>query len=97
VLLLPPESDPSGLAAVHATDSHFSGDLIVSTRGGEDLLRVRIAEDGTPRLRARLLQRRFGRVAQVAAGPDGSLYFVTDNENEWGPGQELLVRVEGRE
>ena len=97
VLLLPPDSDPSGLAAVHATDSPFFGDLIVSTRAGEDLLRVRIAEDGTLRLRARLLQRRFGRVAQVAAAPDGSLYFVTDNENEWGPGQELLVRVEGRE
>ena len=83
----------SGMTAVTATESAFFGDLIVAAEDGRDLLRYRVGADGRPRLAARLLGGRFGRIGQVAAGADGALYFVTGNAAEWGAGQDVLVRV----
>ena len=81
----------SGVAAPDST-SALGGDLVVAALTGEDLFRVRIGRDGRPRVVSRLLQRRFGRIAQVAAGNDGALYFVTANA---GPGEphEALIRL----
>jgi glucose/arabinose dehydrogenase len=70
------------------------GDLFVASPGAQDLLRVRFA-DGRPVSRGeRLLHGRFGRIGAVAQGPDAALYFTTANEELWGAGQDLLVRLE---
>ena len=89
-------SDVSGLASLRLRESPFFGDLIVSTGAGRDLLRFRVEDNGQPRLIGRLLQGRFGRIRQVAGGPDGSLYFITANQGESGPSGEALVRVSAR-
>jgi glucose/arabinose dehydrogenase len=55
---------------------------------------VRFA-DGRPVSRGeRLLHGRFGRIGAVAQGADAALYFTTANEDLWGAGQDLLVRLE---
>ena len=92
-LQLPARSQPSGMAAVHQDTSPFFGELIVSTAGSEDLLRIRVDVEGRLRVQGRLLQRRFGRIGQVAAGADGALYVLTANQDRWGQGSELLIRL----
>lgn len=70
------------------------GDLFVASPGAQDLFRVRFA-DGRPVSRGeRLLHGRFGRIGAVAQGADAALYFTTANEELWGAGQDLLVRLE---
>ena len=84
----------SGLTIVTDRTSPLFGDLIVSSRNARDLFRFRIgAGDGTGAPPVLLLQGRFGAIAQVHAGPDGALYFVTDNRETWGAGRDLLVRL----
>jgi glucose/arabinose dehydrogenase len=90
-LVLSADSLPSGMTAVHAAGSPFFGDLIVSTLGSEDLIRIGPDAAGQLRVRGYLLQRRLGRIGQVTAGPDGTLYFVTANRDEGG--RDLLVRL----
>jgi glucose/arabinose dehydrogenase len=92
-LLLPEGTDPSGLTTVAATGSPFDGDLIVSALGAEDLLRVRIGEGGSMQLAGLLLQRSFGRIRQVASGPDGALFAITSNADAWGVGQDIAIRI----
>lgn len=96
-LMLDPGTEASGLATVTAAGHPFFGDLIVASRGQADLILMRTQAAGRPRLRDRLLQGRFGRIGPVATGQDGAIYFLTANQNEHGPGQELLVRVRTRE
>lgn len=91
---LPQGTEPSGAAIVNRDGSPLQGDLIVSALAGADLIRIRFGAQGPGRVQGRLLQGRFGRVAQVAAGDDGALYFVTANRDTWGPGTDLLVRLE---
>jgi glucose/arabinose dehydrogenase len=93
ILVLAPGTEASGLISVAQPDSPLFGDLIVSTLGSRDLLRFRFESSGQLRLAGQLLQGRYGRIAQVASGRDGSLYFITANRDEWGEGQDVLVRV----
>jgi glucose/arabinose dehydrogenase len=93
VFVLRSGSEPSGMTTVVLPGSPLFGDLIVSTLAGRDLLRFRFTDALEPQLAGRLLQGRFGRIAQVASGTDGALYFVTANQEEWGMGQDVLVRV----
>jgi glucose/arabinose dehydrogenase len=81
----------SGIAAPDSS-SALGGDLVIAALNGEDLFRVRIGRDGRPRVVSRLLQRRFGRIAQVAAGSDGALYFITANAGPREP-HEALIRL----
>jgi hypothetical protein len=60
-------------------------DLLRFDRGGGDRI------DAAPP--ARLLQGRFGAIGGVAAGPGGELYFITANNETWGSGRDLLVRL----
>lgn len=93
VFVLPAGIELSGIATVIAPTSPLFGDLIVSAREGQDLLRIRV--DGSRRHQAtsRLLLGRFGRMGGVASGPDGSLFAVTANGDTWGRGADLLIRV----
>ena len=97
-LSLPAGTLPSGMTAVNDPRSPFDGDLIVSSLGVHDLLRIGITPDG--RLDGaepvRLLQRRFGAIGQVTAAPGGTLLFVTRNREAWGEGRDVLVRLTTR-
>ena len=93
VFLLPAGTDPSGVTTVTAETSPLFGDLIVAALGGEDLFRIRLDGEGRRQTSSRLLQRRFGRIAQVASGTRGALYAVTGNRETWGAGQDVLIRL----
>lgn len=97
VLTIPSGTDMTGLAAITSRSSPFAGDLIASAAGAEDLLRIRIAANGRARVAARLLQGRFGRIRAVQSAGDGSLYFVTGNEDRWGPGRDVLISLSAAE
>jgi glucose/arabinose dehydrogenase len=92
---LPAGTLPAGMTAVNDRRSAFDSDLIVSSLGVHDLLRIAITPDGgvdgaEP---VRLLQRRFGAIGQVTTAPGGALLFVTRNRDAWGEGRDVLVRL----
>jgi hypothetical protein len=90
---LPQGTRASGLAIVAAQPSPLDGGLIVSSIGLADLLHFDRRIDGIAGPPVRLLQGRFGAIAGVAAGPRGDLYFITANNERWGAGRDLLVRL----
>ena len=61
----------------------FSGDLLVATLAGIDLRRVRLdpAPPGRVLSDERLFAGRFGRIREVITGPDGFIYFCTNNRD----------------
>jgi hypothetical protein len=61
--------------------------------GLADLLRFGGASGGTSTAPARLLQGRFGAIGGVTAAPAGDIYFFTANNEAWGAGQDVLVRL----
>jgi glucose/arabinose dehydrogenase len=91
---LPRGTRASGLTMVNAATSPFDGDAIVSSIGLADLLRFDgsrgRAPAGDP---VRLLQGRFGAIGGVTATPTGDIYFFTQNNEAWGAGGDVLVRL----
>jgi glucose/arabinose dehydrogenase len=79
-----PAIAPSG-ASFYRGDRfpRFSGNLFVGTLRGAHLLRLVV--DSTPQRRLlsqeRLLEGVFGRIRDVVSGPDGLLYFCTNNRD----------------
>jgi len=75
----------------------FVNNLFVGTLAGSHLLRI--VPDGSARRIAsqeRLLNGRFGRIRDVASGPDGLLYFLTNNRDGRGAvqtGDDRLARL----
>jgi glucose/arabinose dehydrogenase len=94
-VLLPAGTIPTGMTIVDDEHSPLDSDLIVSSLGLQDLLRIEMTEDGQPAEAepVRLLQGRFGAIGQVTAGPAGALYIVTRNRDAWGAGHDVLVRL----
>lgn len=75
----------------------FTGDLFVATLRGSHLLRLRV-DAAAPRVVAqeRLLAGRFGRIRDVAIGPDGLIYFCTNNRDGRGsaePADDRIARL----
>jgi glucose/arabinose dehydrogenase len=97
-MLLPAGTLPSGMTTLNDRQSALDGDLIVSSIGHDDLLRIRITPDGRPTGEepVRLLQGRFGAIGQVTAAPGGALVFVTRNRDAWGEGHDVVVRLTTR-
>ena len=91
---LPRGTRASGLTIVNAATSPFDGDALVSSIGLADLLRFdgsrAHAPTGDP---VRLLQGRFGAIGGVTATPAGDIYFFTQNNETWGAGRDVLVRL----
>lgn len=61
----------------------FANNMFIGTLGGTHLLRL-IVESSPPRrvvAQERLLEGTFGRIRDVLTGPDGSLYFSTNNRD----------------
>ena len=61
----------------------FANDLFVATLRGRHLLRLRIDPTSPRRIASqeRLLEDRYGRIRDVVSGPDGFLYFATNNRD----------------
>jgi glucose/arabinose dehydrogenase len=93
VVVLADGQEPSGAATVPLPTSPLFGDLLVSALDGQDIFRVQFGPSGQGRVTASLLQRRFGRIAQIAAAHDGAIVVVTANRETWGAGRDVLVRI----
>jgi glucose/arabinose dehydrogenase len=61
----------------------FANNFFVATLRGMHLLRIRLDPSSPRRIAAqeRLLDERFGRLRDVVSGPDGYLYFCTNNRD----------------
>ena len=96
VLVLPPGTEVSGAAFVPARSrSPFAGELLVASRGAEDLLRVRVGSGREPSgLVEGILQGRYGRLAAIAVAGDGTIYAATGNRDTWGAGRDVLLRID---
>jgi glucose/arabinose dehydrogenase len=93
-LVLPPGTEVSGARVVPlASSSPFAGELLVTARGAEELLRIRFGPTGRPGLVEGLLQGRFGRIGAIDVSADGTVYLATANRDTWGPGRDVLIAV----
>jgi glucose/arabinose dehydrogenase len=75
----------------------FAGNLFVGTLRGTHLLRLRL-DAGSHRIvgQERLLDGQFGRIRDVISGPDGDVYFCTNNRDGRGSpvtGDDRIVRL----
>jgi glucose/arabinose dehydrogenase len=79
-----PAVAPSGASFYRGTRFPlFANNLFVATLRGTHLLRLRIDPASPRRLlgQERLLESRYGRIRDVVSGPDGYLYFATNNRD----------------
>jgi len=93
-----PAVAPSGASFYRGQQfTQFANNLFVGTLRGTHLLRLRL-EPTSRRLvgQERLLEGQFGRIRDVASGPDGYLYFCTNNRDGRGSpvtGDDRIVRL----
>jgi len=91
---------PAGLAVYTGTEiPEWQGDIVIGVLGFGDigqLHRIRLDDDGAVAIsESYLVGSGFGRIRDVAMGPDGGLYFTTSNcdgRGACGDG-DLIVRV----
>ena len=69
---------PSG--ATFVTKGAWKGDFVFANLGGEQLRRLSFDGDKVTRNEA-LLEGKYGRLRDVAEGPDGALYVLTSNRD----------------
>ena len=99
VLSLSPSTAPAGASFyTGAAIAEFRNDLFVAALGGAHLLRIRFnpADPDSIVAAERLLDGRFGRLADVVTGPDGGLYIATSNRDGRGtpaPGDDRIIRL----
>lgn len=68
--------------------SHLNGDLFVATLRSESLIRIRLDETLKVNSIERWFTGIFGRLRDVVEGPDGALYFLTNNRDGRGEPRE---------
>jgi len=71
---------PSGATFVSRRGSAWSGDFVFANLGGEQLRRLSFDGERVTRNEA-LLEDEYGRLRDVAEGPDGELYVLTSNRD----------------
>ena len=83
---------PSGAAFVSRRGSRWTGDFVFANLVGEQLRRL--AFDGE-RVSANeaLLEGEYGRLRDVAEGPDGALYVLTSNRDGRGDPEDADDRI----
>jgi glucose/arabinose dehydrogenase len=84
VLFFNPAIAPSGASFyTGAAIAGFRNDFFVAALRGTHVLRVRLDPANPQRVAAteRLLVDRFGRIRDIVTGPDGGLYFCTNNRD----------------
>jgi glucose/arabinose dehydrogenase len=87
---------PSG--ATFVTRGPWSGSLVFTGLAGESLYRLIFDPDDPtrPRTLERYLVHQYGRLRDVAEGPDGALYLITSNRDGYGDAgteDDRLLRV----
>lgn len=71
---------PSGVAFVE--EGPWAGSLIAANLRGEQLLKVTLSEDGTQVEQVEpIFEDEWGRIRNVSAGEDGTLYVLTNNRD----------------
>ena len=93
-----PAIAPSGAAFYQGTRfPQFAGNLFAATLRGTHLLRLVVDAQGRRVTRQeRLLEGTFGRLRDVAVGPDGYIYFCTNNRDGRGSpaaGDDRIIRL----
>lgn len=96
---------PSGVAFYTGEKlRHLKGDLFVATLRSESLIRIRLNKDND-RYKVTGIERwfaedhrsgKFGRIRDVVEGPDGAIYFLTNNTDGRGsprPGDDRIYRI----
>jgi glucose/arabinose dehydrogenase len=90
--------DPSGAAFYANTRiSGFLNDLFIAALNGRHLRRVHFSrsDPGRIEITEHLLDGQYGRIGDVAVGPDGALYICTSNAGTTtvDPGDDRLIRL----
>jgi len=86
---------PSGAAFVSARGSAWRGDFVFANLIGEQLRRLSFDGERVTRDEV-LLEGEYGRLRDVAEGPDGALYLLTSNRDgrgNAGPGDDRILRL----
>ena len=76
----PAVAPASGMFYRGAAFPQFRGNLFFGCLRGQTIIRV-VLDGRRVVSQERLLERKFGRIRDVAEGPDGALYFSTSNED----------------
>ncbi|MEW6002576.1 MAG: PQQ-dependent sugar dehydrogenase [Nitrospirota bacterium] len=92
---------PSGITFYNGNVlKHLQGDLFVATLRSEALIRVSLGKDQVRRIERWFARDydngKFGRIRDVAEGPDGALYFLTNNRDGRGnprSGDDKIYRI----
>lgn len=74
----------------------FANNLFVATLRGSHLLRLTVDNSGRVTAQERLLEETYGRLRDVISGPDGNLYFCTNNRDGRGTpmsGDDRVLRI----
>jgi glucose/arabinose dehydrogenase len=77
-----PSIAPSGLTVMEGPlFPDWRGDLFVGALRGAMIVRLEMADGAPTGAEERLFEYEFGRIRDVEAGPDGALWFVTDERD----------------
>jgi len=86
---------------------HLKNDLFVATLKSESLIRIKVKKEGSGYLVAGIERwfakdfqdGKYGRIRDVIVGPDGALYFLTNNRDGRGhprKGDDQIFRISGK-
>jgi quinoprotein glucose dehydrogenase len=91
---------PSGMTFyTENTLSHLRGNLFVATLRSQSLIRIRLDKEGNNFNVLRIerwFHKKYGRIRDVAEGPDGFIYFLTNNRDGRGKpqtGDDRIYRI----
>ncbi len=91
---------PSGMVFYTGNQlPHLKNDLFVATLRSEALIRIRLIKESCNYRVLRIerwFEKRFGRIRDVVQGPDGILYFLTNNRDGRGKpvqGDDRIIRI----
>ncbi|CAA9272470.1 MAG: hypothetical protein AVDCRST_MAG10-3365 [uncultured Acidimicrobiales bacterium] len=92
-----PSVAPAG-CAVYSADliPQWKGSMLFGTLRGEGLRRITFAADGSVAGEEVLYEDTYGRIRDVAVGPDGAVYFTTSNRDGRGSvrsGDDRIMRI----
>lgn len=92
-----PSVAPAG-CAVYSADliPQWKGSMLFGTLRGEGLRRITFAADGSVASEEVLYEHTYGRIRDVAVGPDGAVYFTTSNRDNRGTvqaGDDRIMRI----
>jgi glucose/arabinose dehydrogenase len=92
-----PSVAPAGCAVYNADlIPQWKGSMLFGTLRGEGLRRLTFAADGSVAGEEVLYQGEYGRIRDVAVGPDGAVYFTTSNQDGRGrprDGDDRILRI----